>query len=312
VRRPLLVTLPLAALTAAVLLLALRAGDAPAPPSRYVPLTSAVAPAAPATSAATPRATPAAPVVSVQTLPVGGVARQWEQLVPAGGTAPTTPILVVLHGQAETAAQEVQRDALTPLVAAGTAELVYPQGIGNSWNAGGCCGPAWAQRVDDLDFIRDLVARVDPGRARPVYLVGYSNGGRLAYTVACNDPALVDGFAIVDAMPLSGCTLSRPITALQVDGTADPAVPYQPGDPGSELPPATTQVERLRVLDGCPAAPATVSSGTLTVDTWSGCDSGARLGFATYHGGTHLWPAGDAATPGAGPAIWQFLSGQPR
>ena len=156
-----------------------------------------------------------------------------------------------------------------------------------------------------------LVARVDPGRARPVYLVGYSNGGRLAYTVACNDPTLVDGFAIVDAMPLSGCTLSRPITVLQVDGTDDPAVPYQPGDPGSESPPATTQVERLRVLDGCPAAPATVSAGSLTVDTWSGCAGGVRLGFATYHGGTHRWPAGDAATPGAGPVIWEFLSGQP-
>jgi polyhydroxybutyrate depolymerase len=311
--------MPLAAL-AAVLLLAMRTGGAPPRPSHYVPLTGAVAPAAPAAPAtpatpavptATPRATPAAPVVSVHTLPVGGLTRQWEQLAPAGGAGPATPILVVLHGQAETAAQEVQRDALTPLVVTGRAELVYPQGIGNSWNADGCCGPAWGQRVDDLDFVRALVAQVDPGRARPVYLVGYSNGGRLAYTVACNDPTLVDGFAVVDAMPLSGCTLSRPITVLQVDGTDDPAVPYQPGDPGSELPPATTQVERLRVLDGCPAAPATVSAGNLTVDTWSGCGSGDRLGFATYHGGTHRWPAGDATTPGAGSVIWQFLSGQP-
>jgi polyhydroxybutyrate depolymerase len=217
----------------------------------------------------------------------------------------------VLHGQAATAAQEVERNALTPLVAAGRAELVYPQGIGNSWNAGGCCGPAWGQRIDDLAFVRALVSRIDPGHARPVYLVGYSNGGRLAYTVACNDPTLVDGFAVVDAMPQSGCTLSRPVTILQVDGTADPAVPYRPGDPGAELPPATTQVERLRVLDRCPATPATVSTGNLTVDTWSGCGSGARLGFATYRGGTHLWPAGDATTPGAGAVIWRFLSGQP-
>lgn len=256
-------------------------------------------------------ATPAAPVITLHTLLTGGLARGWEQLTPGGGAGPSTPILVVLHGQAVTAAQEVERDALTPLVAAGRTELVYPQGIGNSWNAGGCCGPAWGQRVDDLSFVRDLVAAVDPGHARPVYLVGYSNGGRLAYTVACDDPTLVDGFAIVDAMPLAGCTLGRPITILQVDGTADPAIPYRPGDPGGELPPATTEAERLRVLDGCRAAPATATAGSLSLQTWSGCAGGTRLGFATYAGGTHLWPAGDAGTPGAGPVLWTFLSGRP-
>jgi hypothetical protein len=61
-------------------------------------------------------------------------------------------------------------------------------------------------------------------------------------------------------------------------------------------------VERRRLLR---------STGNLTVDTWSGCGSGAWLGFATYRGGTHVWPAGDAATPGAGPVICQFVSGQP-
>ncbi|HEY2702268.1 MAG TPA: hypothetical protein VGL20_01120 [Candidatus Dormibacteraeota bacterium] len=310
-RRPLLLALPLAALAAAGLLATRPAG--PPRPSHGVPVTRAVARAPQPT--ATPRPTPAppavpaAPAVSVHTLLVGGVARQWEQLTPGGGAGPATPILVVLHGQKATLTLEVARDGLTPLVTAGRAELVYPQGIGSSWNAGGCCGPASSQGIDDLGFLRALTAQVDPGRARPIFLVGFSNGGRLAYAAACGDPTLVDGFAIVDAMPL-GCTVSRPVTILQVDGTADPAIPYRPGDPGGEQPDATTQVERLRVLDGCPATPATATTGNLTLDRWSGCGSGARLAFATYHGGTHSWPAGDATTPGAGPVIWQFVSGQ--
>jgi polyhydroxybutyrate depolymerase len=314
-RALLMVAAPGVALAVAVAgLMVVRAGREQPTRAHYAPLVRAVAKAPAATPAPAPAPAPtaAAPVVSVNTLLVDGRARQWQRLTPGGGVTATTPILVVLHGQAVTAAQEVGRDGLTPLVAAGRAELAYPQGIGNSWNAGGCCGAAQTQKVDDVGFVRALVAEVDPGRTRPVFLIGYSNGGRLAYTVACQDPTLVDGFAIVDAVPMSGCTLGRPITILQVDGTADPVIPYRPGDPGGELPPATTQVERLRLLDGCAAAPSTVQTGNLAVATWSGCVDGTRLAFASYQGGNHWWPTGDAITPSAGRTIWTFVSqGQP-
>ena len=252
------------------------------------------------------------PVVSAHTMLVGGLTRQWEQLTPGGGTTSSTPIIVVLHGQAVTAAQEVDRDAMTPLIAQGRAELVYPQGLGTSWNAIGCCAYAQAHNIDDVGFIEALVAAVDPGHARPVYLVGYSNGGRLAYTIACQDPTLVDAYAIVGATPLAnGCALSRPVSILQVAGTADPVIPYRPGDPGVEQPPATTQAERLRALDGCAPSPSSIQTGNLVTATYSGCVDGTRFVFATYRGAdhVHIWAAGNATTPSPGQAIWTFLSG---
>ncbi|HEX6537933.1 MAG TPA: hypothetical protein VF155_01975 [Candidatus Dormibacteraeota bacterium] len=39
---------------------------------------------------------------------------------------------------------------------------------------------------------RSSWASVDPGHGTPIYLIGYSNGGRLAYTLACAAPTLVD------------------------------------------------------------------------------------------------------------------------
>jgi polyhydroxybutyrate depolymerase len=274
------------------------------PPWR--PTTTGAAATHVAAPTAQPAPVPAPPVTTNHTVVVDGRVRQWEQLTPSTVGA-STPILVVLHGQAVTVAQEVQRDGLVPLVAQGRAELVYPAGIGMSWNAGGCCGPAAVQSVDDTAFVRALVAQVDPGHGRPVHLVGYSNGGRLAYAVACSDPTLVDDYAVVDAMPY-GCAVRSPVTILQVDGTADPAIPYQPGDAGAELPPATTQVAALRVLDGCAATPSTVRTGTLVVATYAGCADGHRLRFASYVGGTHLWPAGDATTPNAAEVVWAFVS----
>jgi len=313
-RLPLL-TLPAVALVIGLTGLAALRGSPETPVhGRYSPLVRAATPvhtarAAAPTPAPAPTPTPA-PAVSAHTMLVGGLTRQWEQLAPGGGTTSATPIIVVLHGQAVTAQQEVDRDAMTPLVAQGVAELVYPQGLGTSWNAIGCCAYAQGNNVDDVGFIQALVAQVDPGRTRPVDLVGYSNGGRLAYTIACQDPTLFDAYAIVDAMPLAnGCTLSRPVSILQVDGSADPAIPYRPGDPGPEQPAATTQVERLQALDGCAPAPATTQAGSLLTATYSGCTGGTRLIFATYQGANHDWPLGNATTPSAGQTIWTFLSG---
>lgn len=257
----------------------------------------------------TPVPAPRAPVTTVQSIAVDGGVRQWVQVTPGGGMGSSTPILVVLHGSSETAQAEIQRDGLTPLVAQGKAELVYPQGIGNTWNAGGCCGVAAAENINDVGFIRELVARVDPGHAHPIHLIGYSNGGRLAYTVACDVPGLVDTFSVVAAVPVSSCAIGQPISVLQVDGTADPEVPYEPGDPGTVPTAATTQVASLRTLDACPAAAATVTRGSLTLQTWSGCRDGTRVAFATYQGGDHGWPPGNATTPSAAATIWGFVSG---
>jgi polyhydroxybutyrate depolymerase len=325
VLRPL--ALPLAVLAVGLTgLVATRAAATGTPRTHYRPLaqravipaqTAAhpVTPAAPTprpTPVPDPPATPAPPQTTVQTMLVGTVQRQWEQIGPGTGLAAGAPIIMVLHGQAVLASDEVGRDGLAPLVSQNRAELVYPQGIDKSWNAGGgCCGGAGQLGIDDLDFVRDLATEVDPGHAHPIYLLGYSNGGRLAYSVACNAPVLFDAYVVVAAMPQSGCGVTRPVSILQIAGTADPAIPYLPGQPGIESPPATVQVARLRATDACPAAPASEQQGRLTLQTWTGCAAGTRVGFATYAGGDHGWPIGDATTPAAAPVIWRFLSGRP-
>lgn len=56
--------------------------------------------------------------------------------------------------------------------------------------------------------LKALVAKVDPGHARQIYLVGYSNGARLAFRVACDEPTLFDGYASVKGGPTSGCLIA--------------------------------------------------------------------------------------------------------
>ena len=270
--------------------------------------TSSATPSSSATASATPAPSPSVTVSqTMQSILVGVETRQYLVIAPSRQSSPFIPIIVVLHGIEATLQEEIQRDNFTPLVQQGAAELVYPQGIGESWNAGGCCGLAAQVGEDDTTFIEDLVAAVDPGHGDPVFLVGYSNGARLAYTLACDDPSLVDGYAMVKSVPLNACASQAPVNIVQIASTDDWEVPYQPGDTGDESPPVTQQVALLQQSNGCDPANTTTVTGSLTYVAWTSCAQGTRLAFATYAGGSHLWPAGDAATPSAASVIERFF-----
>lgn len=238
----------------------------------------------------------------------GGLNRSWEVIAPVAALPKKAPIIVVLAGIAAPIDNEVQRDRFIPYVNAGMAELVYPVGIGESWNAIGCCGRAASQNVDDIAFMRALVAQVDPGHEHPIYLVGYSNGGRLAYRLACDDPGIFDATAVVKAMPMPGCEVTQPLTILQIDSLDDTAVAFQPGDPGKESPDATTEVGILRGADGCALRSAVSTYPAMTFTTWDHCASGNRVGFAVWDTGGHNFPPPKGTTPGAASVIWAFFT----
>jgi poly(3-hydroxybutyrate) depolymerase len=70
-----------------------------------------------------------------------------------------------------------------------------------------------------------------------------------------------------------------------------------------------TEVARLRSTDGITQQACVVTRGSLQLQTWSNGQQGTRLAFATYNGGRHSWPEGDAKTPSAAGVIWSFFSG---
>ena len=110
---------------------------------------------------------------------------------------------------------------------------MYPVAIKESWNAIGCCDGAAKENIDDVGFIKALVPKIDPGHARPIYIVGYSVGGRLAYRLACTDPTLFDGMAAVKADPMPGCVVTTPMNVIVFSSMDDKYVPYKPGEKGT-------------------------------------------------------------------------------
>ena len=136
--------------------------------------------------------------------------------------APRPWLVIDLHWYTGTAAAAEQQHLFDAKAAATGAIVAYPQGIGNRWNAGGCCGLTPETTADDVAFIttviNDVLARypVDPSK---IAIGGYSNGGGMAIRYACERSDMVNAVFIGPAtsclppatsrsrLPSSKCTV---------------------------------------------------------------------------------------------------------
>lgn len=223
----------------------------------------------------------------------GGMARRFLIHVPAGYDN-EAPVSLVLNFHGATSNAEQQRSLFSQMDATSDAEgfiVVYPQGVGDSWNAGACCGDAATQKIDDVGFSRALVeymaahACIDRKR---VYATGFSNGGRMSYRLACEAADVFAAIAPVagtksfpDLNNSPGCTPSRPLSLIDFMGSADTRIAAQPG-----------QVKEWVAFDGCtdPAPKETYRSGAHFCMTYEQCKAGTSVTYCVVDGGGHCWP----------------------
>jgi polyhydroxybutyrate depolymerase len=171
---------------------------------------------------------------------VGGRERTFLSYAPAG-LPPNAPLLIVLHGSVQDASTMRQFSGyeFERLADAHKFLVVYPDGYEKNWNdcRRAATYPARALDIDDKGFMAALIAwavtsqKADPAR---VFVVGYSNGGQLAYRLALEMPERFAGIAAISAnLPTddnSICQKSgRAVPLAIVNGTADPINPYGGG-----------------------------------------------------------------------------------
>jgi polyhydroxybutyrate depolymerase len=245
-----------------------------------------------------------------RTLRVGARERSYEIDLPARrDSARALPVVIVFHGGGGSA-DSVRRQ--TRMSAKGEAEgfiVVYPQGSGGfagklrTWNAGTCCGQAMKDRVDEVAFVAalldDLQATVAIDRAR-VYATGISNGGMMAYEVACALADRIAAIAVVagEMTALDRCRPSRPVPVLVIHGSADLNLPIEGGVGAKAL--AAHEVRSLasavdfwRRHDGCGENAQSEVDGAVRRTRYPSCSGGSEVELVTIEGGGHSWPGGD-------------------
>ena len=258
---------------------------------------------------------PAGWAATVHTIDVANMTRTYLTVEPQSLTG-SVPVLVLMHGVAMDATGVLN---LTKLAAqTGPAVILAPEGWQESWNAGGCCGPAFRAGIDDVDFIQAAVAQVlaatpqaNPAR---VYAVGFSNGGRMAYHLACDLPGTFAGFVAAEAVPVDRCSSEHPLDVMIIAQQADPLLSVDADQPpkwvdGSPEPTVAATVARQQAIDGCSGDPTLTYAGVAEIRSW-GCAAGTSLTYVWYPGGSHSWRVPSGATPGATDMVLKMLGGQ--
>jgi polyhydroxybutyrate depolymerase len=274
---------------------------------------------------------PAIPVgSSSHAISVGGTRRTFLVYRPAALPA-AAPLVVMLHGGYGTGEQAEKSYHWDAEADRGHFVVAYPDGVHRAWNTGGgCCGVPGRTNVDDIGFITAMVSAIEheiPVNAGRVYVTGISNGGIMAYTLACHT-AIFAAIGPDSATELGSCPDPAPVSVIHIHGTADTRIPYH-GGRGTGVAhidgPAVPAVNASwRRVDRC-AAPVTTTAGAVTTST-AGCPDGRTVELITIAGAGHQWPG---ATPdplarrllhadppstalNATQVIWQFFAAHPR
>src|SRR5262245_14096167 len=116
------------------------------------------------------------------------------------------PLIFVLHGGGGSGSQmeELTRAQFNRLADKRNLLIVYPDGIGRSWNDGrsDLRVQAVQDNVDDVAFLKSLADKIAEQNSvdrRRIYSTGISNGGLMSYRLACDAADFVAAVAPVAA-----------------------------------------------------------------------------------------------------------------
>ena len=273
----------------------------------------------------------------------GGLKRSYLLHLPAQAPAGPLPLVVVLHGGGGNAASVAKMTGFDAEADRHGFIVVYPDGTGKprplrealgkdgflTWNSGHCCDYARKHDVDDVGFIRAVVADVQkqhPVDGKRIYATGISNGAMMSYRLACEASDLFAAIGpVAGIIDVDDCKPSRKVSVIDIQGTADENVPINGGVgkkayDKEDRPPVQKSIDFWKQEDGCGV---TVNADTtdLHMIDYGGCDAGTAVDYYIVQGGGHAWPGGDRISllldkpdpkVPATDIIWSFFAAHPR
>ena len=235
---------------------------------------------------------------------VDGVERTFQVHLPEGYTGATEhPMLIALHGGGGSAEIIRFNTDLDVVADSNGVIMVYPDGApGWVWD------DSFSDNVDDIEFIRQLIERVDDfvavDRDR-VYVTGFSAGGMMTHKLACAITTRLAAVAMVGAtLPnkiANTCypPFGRRLPVAVILSTMDGSVPFE-GDtvPGEfSLLSANETMRRLALRNDCGLTPSVsvafqdpVSGVRTRREVYPDCRSGVEVELFAIEGGGHGWP----------------------
>ena len=262
-------------------------------------------------------------VHEVQVLNIDGQEREFYAHIPRN--LQNMPLLVALHGMGGNAAKLRYGLGFNEKADQRGFAVLYPQGLrlpqgARHWNAGLALSD-----VDDVGFLDTLITHIlrteeiDPHR---IYILGISNGGYMAYHMACHSKLEIAGIASVIGT-ISGsdwrdCAPKTDTELLHIHGELDPIVRFDGSRSwaiGTETsPPVHTLVQDWaeRVLNHADATAHVGIAGIadrsrISVTAYQNQETTRRAALVSIGEFGHDWPFADTAGLDTAETITQFF-----
>lgn len=258
-----------------------------------------------------------------------GHARTYRVHVPPGYTpSDPAPLVVGLRGTGDAGdtgdfyglAREADQQGFVLVLA----DPYRPAGqrVSAGWNAGNCCGP---HAVNDVHFVEQVVNNVFGQLSisrEHIYAAGMSDGGMMAYRLACELPHVFTAVASVAGTDNTvECSPDKPVSVLHLHAKNDRRMPFDGGveplgNAKIQMTSAPQTAAKWARLDGCQEAPQPVlqQSGA-SCEAYTYCRGQAEVRLCSTDTGGHSWPGAlkhgtDAPSQAlsATHTIWAFFS----
>ena len=224
------------------------------------------------------------------------------------------PLVIALHAFGSSGWIIEDYNGLTERVRHSHIALLLPNGTVDEnderfWNATDYCCDLFGTGVDDVQYLRSLteeVAGIVPTTG--TYLYGVSNGGFMAYRMACESLPNLVAIAIVGGSTFhdpTRCDGANPVSVLHVHGTLDDTIGYDGLSPdawGVGFASARGATLEWAERAGCQATPeivdppldldGSVAGAETTISRFTGCNDNRSIELWTVEGGGHV-PAFD-------------------
>ncbi len=251
---------------------------------------------------------------TLQTIAIEGMQpRSFFLNVPASYTPGTpTPLLLAFHSRTTNGKAIMTSSQILSWAAAMNIIVVAVNGavhdVASSWNAGRCCEPASAQNEDDvlltstiIDYIKTQ-ATIDVSR---IWAMGHSNGGMMAYRLACDLSEKITAVAVVTgALVDDTCNPTKHVSLIHIHGDLDPTVPYQGGGK-LDTPNIYFSTLDFARANSCTSTPRGNLDSIEQRYIWD-CTNGGHVELANYMQESHQWGEGYTEE------ILRFLFAHPR
>jgi polyhydroxybutyrate depolymerase len=214
--------------------------------------------------------------------------------------------------------------------------VVFPNGVTRlksgklaTWNAGSCCAWARDENIDDVGFTKQVIdnvqAQLTIDRNR-VFATGISNGGMMAYRLACELAGTIKAVAsVAGTIGVTECHPREPVAILHIHARNDDHVLFSGGagpkaQDSSKVPQFVSvpdNMARWVKTNQCHSTPRRVLEVPgAYCERYNGCQGGASVELCVTDVGGHSWPGalksrGEPTSKAisANDVMWDFFNG---